>query len=206
MGLSFRTLGLSIVILVVIVLGAEMVARNDFFRLHMPPTSVGGHHRNLDIKFDRLEKFIHKHGRVDCVFFGSSMISKGIVPEIFQQACKDITGCEFLSFNFGLSGMGLPECLTMAKIIMADYNPGMLVMEMGVVSLLKQKKNKKFKENKWLKYRQDQYDGEGWLIEHSWAYRYFLRFLVWLKQENQITESGYSYSPPDRIMVKKKTT
>ena len=53
----------------------------------------------------KLRYFEERKDSFDAVFFGSSMVMRGVMPRVFDAALRD-RGHEIRSFNLGIPGMG----------------------------------------------------------------------------------------------------
>ncbi len=176
---------MALLILVLLLALVEMAARTDFIGAHLPAPSIGGSIKPLGIKLAYLDELVEKKGHVDCIFLGASMILLGIDPETFSQAYRSRTGQEIVGFNFGIGGFIPPAAGIMARILIEKYQPKLLLWGLSPTSFsdkIVRTPEKLLMEIPWVRYRLGAFNLEGWLADHSYAYRYFLRFRIWLEQ------------------------
>lgn len=212
-----KTVLLSVVVLVFMTGAAEFLVRTAFLRSRLPVPSIGSGHRNLDLKLSFLNDFIKTHGSVDCIFLGSSFIFYGIDPEVVQQAYEEKTGKSMRSFNFGISGLSLPAAAVLAKILTKLYRPGLIVL--GVLPGYEgvgRGAEQRITSNPWIQYHLGMRNFTGWVIDHSRAYRYYLRLLIWLdnpelsakidRLEMNMSLSGYAHGRSAKRKIRSNLT
>jgi len=208
---SGKTLGLAVIVLVVFIALMETLARNDTIQSIFPSPSIGSGHKNIDFKLEGLKKLTEKEGPVDCIFLGSSLVLRSIDPEIFQQVFQEKTGQKIRCYNFGFAGLIPPFAKVMAEILYEMYSPRLIVL--GITPSEFQegigiKMSKRLMSNPWFRYRMGVFSIDGWLLDHSYAFRYYLRFKYLLEhrefatkqlyQEMRITPYGFGYQ--DEVM------
>lgn len=180
-----KTFGLALIILVLLLGLAEMAARTDFVQSILLAPSIASGQKRLDVKIAYLNDLIKKEGRVDCIFLGGSDVNAAVDPAIFNQVYKTYTGKEIICFNFGIDRLIPPAAAVMAKILVEKYKPKLLVWGLTPPMFSKRLRRKTkmlLMDNPWCKYRLGDYNFEGWLADHSFAYRYFLKFRIWLEK------------------------
>src|SRR4051794_37844514 len=92
----------AVIILIVVLGGSEVLARSAPIQSILVAPSVGSEQYQLGPKLLLLDRLIQRDGPVDCIFIGSSMVLRGIDPEIVSAAYRDETGRSIKCFNFGL--------------------------------------------------------------------------------------------------------
>jgi hypothetical protein len=178
------TLAGSIVALIFFAALAEMAARMPFVRRSLPVPHLGIGYWFLDLKLDRLQRFAEQ-GPVDVLFTGHSTVDAGIDPLAFNRSFHDVTGRKIRSFNLGIAKLDLPTLALLLRIVAGRSRPALVIagflpedlledMRSGVVDTLG--------DTPWVRQRLDRPNLAGWLADHSAAYRYFLRFRLWLQQ------------------------
>lgn len=181
-----RTLGLALILLIILLGLAEIGARTDFIRTALPAPSLGGPIQTLGIKFAYLNDLIKKEGHVDCIFVGSSMVLVSLDSEIFSNAYKTHTRKNIVCFNFGTKGFLPPAVAILTRILTEKYQPKLIVWGLSPISFSNkviQERTKKLLMNiPWSRYRLGDFNVEGWLSDISYAYRYYLRFRIWMEQ------------------------
>ena len=185
--LSLRwPLGSSIGIALLLMLGVagvcEGLASVKWIQRRLPPPSVGCGHPQLDRKLALLNTLMARKGGVDCLFVGSSMVLRSFNPEVFGESYKQQTGKEITSFNFGLGGLAEPGEELLNRILVEKYRPRLLIIGTSPYGLDEVKGAEflaRLKTNPWVLYHQGKISLDGWLIEHSLAFRNYLgyRFL-----------------------------
>lgn len=178
-----RVLFLAALLLMVMAGLAEVLARLDAVQARLPAPSLGSGHQNFDLKVARLERFVKKEGGVDCILLGSSTVNYGLDPEAIRRAHRSRTGKEIRCFNFGLAGLNTPMASAMIRILVDRFHPKLVILGIfpGEESFGRAA-GQHLMSNLWVNQQLGRRSLSGWLLEHSMAYRYFLRFCIWLKQ------------------------
>lgn len=214
-----RTLLLAALILLVLVGLVETLSRIEAIQARLPAPSLGSGHQNFDLKLARLEAFVKNEGGVDCILLGSSTVNHDLVPSVMRKAFRDQTGKDIRIFNFGLAGLNNPVTVAMVRILVNRYHPRLIILgifpgeeNFGRIT------NQRLMSNPWVNQQLGRRSFNGWLLDHSRAYRYFMRFCVWLKQpdfsrsirrlERETSPDGYTKTtrtmpniddPPDSV-------
>jgi hypothetical protein len=215
-----RTLLLAALILVALIGLIETLSRVEAVQERLPAPSFGSGHQNFDLKVARLEAFVRKEGGVDCILLGSSTVNYDLVPSVMRKAFRRRTGKDIRIFNFGLAGLNNPVAATVMRILVDRFRPRLVILglfpgEEGFGRATAQR----LLSNPWVKQQLGKTSFNGWLLDHSRAYRYFMRFCVWLKQpefsrsvqrlERQTSFDGFTRtirsmpnidSPPDPVL------
>jgi hypothetical protein len=187
-----ETLLLAALFLLVAVGASEGVARVIAAQNSTLVPSVGSPHRQFEISLARLEAFA-RAGRVDCIFLGSSVVYRGINPDAFGEAYAAVTGQPLRCFNLGIQALTASTAAKLARIVVEDYHPGLLIYGItahdlsaaagaGVLQALE--------EMPWFAYRTGQFNFEGWLVEHSYALRDYLVQRDWMRPSYAAYVSG----------------
>lgn len=180
-----RSLALALALAAAVAALGEIAARSNLVRRALPAPSIGSGHRRLDIKLELLDRFVREEGRLDCLFLGASDVNLAISPEEFGRAYAAQGGKELAAFNFGLDGFVPPAAAVMADILARKYRPLWLVWGVSPASFgdnLQRKTTQIVSRHPWCRHMTGRPNLEGWLCEHSAAYRYFLRFRIWLER------------------------
>jgi len=174
---ALRWLGLVLILVLGISGFLEILVRLDFIRERLPLPSVGSRNRQLDEKLVDLEAISRREGPPQILFLGSSMLYRDVDPEVFNRAFQARSGRAVRSYNFGLKGMvehGIPA---LAGILAEDYRLKVVIYGISPLALgLDEgtKMTRTFGNNPWVRYRSGQFQFDGWLIEHSMVFRYYL--------------------------------
>lgn len=186
-GAFWRTLGATLALAAALVGIAEIAARSGFVRRALPAPSIGSGHPRLDIKLELLDRFVREEGRLDCLFIGASDVNLSIDPEEFAGAYASAGGRRPVTFNCGLDGFVPPATAVLAGILVEKYRPHWLVWGVSPASFsgdVRKRNDQIVHGHPWFRHWTGSANLEGWLIEHSAAYRYFLRFRIWLERPN----------------------
>ncbi len=186
-GAFWRTLGATLALAAALVGGAEIAARSGFMRRALPAPCIGSGHPRLDVKLELLDRFVREEGRLDCLFLGASDVNLGINPEEFAGAYAFAGGRRPVTFNFGLDGFVPPATAVLAGILVEKYRPHWLVWGVTPASFsgdVRKRNDQIVRGHPWFRHWTGSPNFEGWLIEHSAAYRYFLRLRIWLERPN----------------------
>jgi len=205
-----RTILLAAILLIILLVLVETAARTNFVRDALPTPIIASGHKRLDIKLTLLDDLVKEEGRIDCIFLGGSDVNAAINPGLFNRTYGKKTGEKLICFNFGLDGFIPPAAAVMAKILVEKYHPRLLVWGFSPTSFgdeFKRKPTGIVTQNPWCRYRLGDFNFGGWLTEHSYAYRYFLRFRTWLERPDYFEKlsirgektSKYGYHTPERI-------
>jgi hypothetical protein len=173
-----RTVLQTLLILGILLIAIEGLFRLDAVQRRFQLTSLGNYHYLFEVKWFQLERYVEKHGGVDVIFLGSSLVNSGIVPEEFIQGYTENLAVESPRvFNFGIEGMTIQPNSVVAKILIETYHPQALIFgteirdyyaKNGVIVA------ERFLSNPWVRYRNGDFNFWGWLAEHSHAYPYYL--------------------------------
>jgi hypothetical protein len=173
-----QTLGLAVLLLILLAGICEGLARTTFARSRLLAPGVGGDHARLGAKLAALDRLVEEEGGVDCIFLGSSMAEWGIDPEVFSAAYKAQTGEHIRCFNFALLGMTASEVGIWADLLARDYHPRLLIYPTSARDY-SERVAVPVVVTPWVDYRLGVFSLEGWLVDHSVAYRYYLTYNIW---------------------------
>lgn len=193
----------AVLVVVVILLAAEGLAR----LLPNPPQSLGNYHYQFEIKWFQLERYVEKHGGVDVILLGSSLVNSGINPDTINASWVQASGEEPLRiFNFGVEGLTVEPNSIVAKILIDTYHPKVLIFGTEIRDYADNNGVEvagKFLNDPWIRYQRGKVTVPGWLAEHSAAYRLFLAYRNWMSwgfaeqrslvisRTGKLTEAGY---------------
>lgn len=154
---------------------AEWFSRSEIFQTFLTPPKMGSRHYQLGHKLALLDDMIKKIGPMDCIMVGSSMVDTGFDPDAFEQAYREFTGKEIHCFNFGIDASSAASTAALVRILMEDYHPRLLIVgtdprDYAVPSA--DRDPAVVLKTPWVAYRQGEFSLEGWLLDHSYLYRY----------------------------------
>lgn len=169
--------GLRILILLTLLIGlAEALARSPLAEALLPP-SIDTTHTGFDLHWAYLENF-GKAGEVDCIFLGSSVVESGLKPSVFEAAYTAQTGEELRCFTFGISALSVGGAAEVAALLVARYQPRYLIYGSSPGEYIRPT-FLDFINRDWFRDQTGESNLNGWLIEQSRAYRYYLRYQRW---------------------------
>jgi hypothetical protein len=172
---SGKTIGLTLVMLLVFIGIGEMVMRTEFFQAPLTPPQLGSNHYQLGHKLAWLDADIKRNGPVDCLMLGNSIVGRAFNPEVFQDAYKEASGNDIHCFNFGINASAASSTAVLAHILVAEYNPRLLIIgtdprdyalsssDPDVTTIV---------DSAWVQYRLGDFSLDGWLMDGSYLYRY----------------------------------
>jgi hypothetical protein len=161
--------------LVALVLAASR-SRRGGARAHLAAPSVGSPSRLLELQLADLEAFVRSAGGVDCLFLGNSLVLLGLDPNAFDAAYEAHAGARLRSFNFAVSGITVSGVAALARILAEDYHPWLIIYGLTVRDFSSAAAAPAIDAMPWVRYRWGTPSVDGWLVEHSLAYRYFLLY------------------------------
>lgn len=174
-----KTLWLTIFFLILFFGIAEWVMRLEKFQAPLTPPKMGSRHYQLGHKLSLLDDEIRKNGRIDCIMVGSSMVDTGFDPSAFQSGYYEIAGRDIHCFNFGIDASSAASTSALAKILMEDYQPRILIFGTDARDYAVPSNDNDpsaVLDTPWVKYRQGIFSLDGWLMDHSYIYRYRQHF------------------------------
>ena len=168
-----------------ILLGAEIVARSLLGDL-LPAPSVNADSFLFDAKIYGLEGQVRRDGGLDCLFIGSSVTNSDIDPAIVEQVYADRTGETIHCYNLGMPAMTVENATALADAIIARFHPKVIIYPVLSRDIRHLVATADFIEKTdWLKTNRGQPSLKGWLVNHSYAYRYFITWRYWLVTDNR---------------------
>ena len=170
-----RTFWLTLILSFAFGAGAEWFSRSEIFQASLTPPKMGSRHYQLGHKLALLDDMIKKTGPMDCIMVGSSMVDTGFDPHAFEQAYREITGKEIHCFNFGIDASSAASTAALVRILMEDYHPQLLIVGTDPRDYAVPRADRDpavVLNTPWVAYRQGEFSLEGWLLDHSYLYRY----------------------------------
>ncbi len=153
----------------------EWLVRQDIFQTPMTTPQMGSSHYEMGQKLAYLDRQIKQNGPVDCLMVGSSMVDVGFDPEAFEKAYQEITGKNIQCFNFGLDASSAASTQAIAKILVEDYHPRLLIVGTDARDYVLPREDPDVSvilDTPWVQYRLGNFSLDGWLLEKSYFYRY----------------------------------
>jgi hypothetical protein len=170
-----KTVWFTVLLFLLLIAIAEWIARSQSFQGTLTPPRMGSHHYQLGHKLALLDLLARKAGHVDCIMLGSSMVDTGFSPKAFQAGYKEITGRDIHCFNFGIDASSAASTAALTRIIVEEYHPGLLIIGTDARDYAVPREDPDpavVLNTPWVAYRQGNFSLEGWLLDHSYLYRY----------------------------------
>lgn len=175
---SFGQLAVQVILLLLsIAFLLEFAARTDFIQSRVPFQALGTNNIEFEANLDTLTALTEREGPMDCLFIGNSTIGRAIDPKSFGLAYKDQTGIEIRCFNFSVNGTSVPTSILITKILIKIYQPKLIVFGTSIgeyAAYFHDIPQERYTDNPWFKYQLGQFSLEGWITQHSFAYRILL--------------------------------
>ena len=174
-GSFWKTLWLTFIILLFFLGIAEWMTRLEVFQRYLTPPRLGSRHSQLGYKLSLLNAEVGKNGPVDCIMVGSSTVDVGFDPEAFQKAYQDVTGREIRCFNFGIDASSAISAAVLARILVEDFHPRLLIFGTDARDYAVPREDQDTAvvlNSPWIMYREGFFSMDGWLLDHSYLYRY----------------------------------
>jgi hypothetical protein len=159
---------------------AEATSRLSAVRDALKAPSVGSPSRRFELQLNGLDRFVESEGGVDCIVLGNSTVLLGVDPQILAERYRARTGRSLRCFNFGVGGMTAAAAGAVAPILVERYQPRLLVYVVSPRDVGESADGPLLAQTPWVQYRLGAFTAEGWLVEHSAAFRYYLLYRQWL--------------------------
>jgi len=169
-------------ILAAVLAAAEAFARSPAGARLVELRGVGSRHFQFEVKYDRLERLASAES-VTCLLLGDSTLHQAINPSAVADGLRRQAGADVTCFNFGVRGLSQAVLAPVAEILVEEFRPDLLVVGVNVTGLqrrLAADDNDAILESPWVRQRLGDTNWEGWLLDHSLAYRAFDPFRNWM--------------------------
>ena len=178
-GVLYFILTIPLVLLVI-----EIVARTSLGQL-LPPPSVGADSFLFDAKIYALENLARTKG-IDCLFIGSSVTNSDVNPAIVEKIYKARTGETIHCYNLGMPAMTIENATAFADALIVRFHPKVIIYPFLSRDISHLVATADFIEKSdWLNANLGKSTTKGWLVNHSYAYRYYLTWRYWLVTDNR---------------------
>jgi len=177
---ALRTPAMALVILAVGLALAEMAARRPGMREVLGTPSIGSPSRGFELQLNGLEQFASRLP-VDCIVVGNSTAQMGVDPAVLDGRYLSLTGRDLHCFNFGVAGMTAGAAGAVATILVQRYHPRLLLYVVSARDVGESVDGPLLESTPWVRYQLGSFSSEGWLVEHSAAFRYYLLYRQWLE-------------------------
>ena len=206
-----QTLALTVIIFALLVTLAEGLARTTLVQAHVPFQAYGTNHIQFEIQMRNLEQYVAQNSSPDCFILGTSQALRSINPQVFAQAFKEDSGEEIRCYNFSIVGSSLISTRLFTQMLIDRYHPKLIILGTSFLDYIPSNEtlpDPRFEDNDWLAYKLGQPTLEGWIVDHSYAFRLLLLFSYSApnglhfgevskeikKWNSQIGADGYGYS------------
>ena len=187
---------------------AEGVARAPQTELQDTFSSVGSSDADFDRHVAALD-YQAASGPIECIVLGSSMVLSGFSPNTFTEVYRDETHTHLSCANFGVSGLEAWQMADVARLLVQRYHPRLLIVGTSArdysdpVGDLWLDSAGDLTQTPWVRYQLGRgLSPEGWLTEHSYAFRYWLGARNWVRASGQPAPGPHPVidltQPPDR--------
>jgi len=120
-----------------------------------------------------LDRQVAAHGPPGCILIGSSMVLRGIDPDVLSQAYQGAFHQPFWCFNFGLAGADAQAAGRLAAILVREYHPRLLIYGTHFRDFIPYGNSLVIP---WTDYYLGAPTLDGWLEAHSYLFRYALAY------------------------------
>jgi hypothetical protein len=178
-----RSLVAAAALAALVALASEAASRTGLVRGLLPTPSVGCGQPQLDAKIALLDTHVDREGPIEGLFFGSSMVYRGIDPLVVAEAFERDSGRALRSFNFGLGGLSETGEEPLAKIVVDRFRPRWLVVGASPFGLDDERGvglTERLLANPWVRHHHGEPSLDGWLVDRSSAFRAWLGIRFWL--------------------------
>ena len=143
----------------------------------------------FEVQLDRIKTRTEKDGYIDCIFVGSSRVLRGINPDTVEELYLKMTGQPIKCQNFGLAGLGMIGSAKIANLLTGLYHPRLIVIGTQFRDIQPQPVDYTILNDPWVQYRTGELNFDGWLTDHSLAFRYFQDEISYLSiGDDQVTQ------------------
>ncbi|MBV6464995.1 MAG: hypothetical protein PGMFKBFP_00261 [Anaerolineales bacterium] len=164
----------ALVIFILTCLLAEIVARAPFVQAQIPYQAYGINHTQLELQLNLLNKYAREKGAPDCFIFGSSQAFRETDPAAFERSYETVSGEKVNCYNFGVTGSQIWSTSLLSEILIRKYQPRLVVIGTSFLDYTEGREqdiNERYLKNDWLRYQTGAFNLNGWLTEHSYAWR-----------------------------------
>jgi hypothetical protein len=168
-----------------VLLAAEIVARSPLGNL-LPAPSVKADSFLFDAKVYALEQQVRRDGGLDCLFIGSSVVNSDFDPGIIERIYQEKTGETIHCYNFGIPALTIENATAIADSLITRFHPKVIIYAVIPRDINDTIANLDYLENiDWITFNRGTPSIGGWLVNNSYAWRYFLTWRYWLVTPNR---------------------
>ena len=177
------TIGLALVFLALLLGTCEILARTETGQRIFGPTSLGTSHEQFEVTLSKLNSFIARHGHLQCLVLGSSVVHAAVDPDVLAAAYRKRVGSALNCFNAGIEGIAASTSGLLAEILAHRYHPTLLIYGVTAHDVSDRggwKGARAIERSPWVQYQTGVVTISGWLSEHSYAYRDYTTYRNWM--------------------------
>lgn len=149
----------------------EFAARTSLTQGILQYESYGSSHPQFETQILQINARQALQGQIDCIFIGNSQVLYGIDPLTVEQTFLEKTGETIHCQNFGLGGMPPMTARSVAELLISQYHPSVIVFGTGLWDYTSSAGNESIVSSPWVQYKLGIFSVDGWLFDHSQAYR-----------------------------------
>lgn len=188
----------SIVWLLLFCGSVELFSRTLVGRRLFHYETYGSGHPDFDTQIVRIKGRVTQDGHIDCIFLGDSQVLRGIDPAIVEKTYFEKTGTPIICQNFGLGGLKPSSAGAITRILIKNFSPSIIIYGTDMFDYTNtfDGAGTSILSSPWSRYQLGEFSIDGWLIENSNSYRYYLGVNRFFSDEDQniifIESNGHS--------------
>jgi hypothetical protein len=201
-----KTLILASIMLSLLFGSGEVLIRQPFLQSFLTTPTLNTRHLHFEKQWNRLELLTSAGVEIQCIALGNSMVLNGFDPQIFDEVFFSKSGESITCFNFGVDALTPVSAAALARILIDTYKPRLLIFGTDARDFAippDSEETKVIADTDWIRYRLGNFSLEGWLIDHSYLYRYrysLARLLALSINRGEIPVTNqYGFEPYDTI-------
>jgi hypothetical protein len=161
-------------------LGGEVILRSAGIQRRLAPPSVGSSHTHFELHVANLDKLAAENDAIDCIFTGSSLVLSGIDAG----AVSDALG--IVCYSFAVPGLTFETGETLVEFLTNRYDPQVIVYGFSPLAFKTRPYDAvqtQVKANALVQYEVGHPSLQGFLLEYSSLYGYYLRYGSWSRND-----------------------
>ncbi len=171
------TLMLLVLIFLALGLLVELLARTPWAQSLIPVPSLGMENPIFEDKLFGLRARVQQSGPVRCLIVGNSEAQYGLDLEALDNGYQAELGRPLSCYNFSIDGILPKQIGAISAYLIESFHPQLIIYGLndwganfdyapGRAPII---------DSPWFQYQLGRFSWPGWLIEHSYAYRDYLR-------------------------------